>query len=138
MWQIVHHVLVENTAINQGSRDPPGHVLLVISASMQLTQTNLRTMITSPQVTVCALQILLEENAKKASSVLRVRMSQPLVQEGFTALAKERMQSLQSVMQDGFVLAELRCLDHQMESLGTSAHQGATAPRVPKFRSFAQ
>lgn len=105
MWQIVHHVLVENTVMNQGSRDPPGHVQLVISASMQLTQTNLRTMITSPQVTVCALQILLEENAKKASFVLRVRMSQPLVQEGFTALAKERMQSLQSVMQDGFVLA---------------------------------
>ena len=122
MWQIVHHVLVENTAMNQGSRDPLGRVRLVISASMQLTQINLRTMITSPPVTVCALQILLEENAKKASSVHRVRMSQLLVQEGFTVLAKERIQSLQSVMQDGFVLAELRCLDHRMESLGISAH----------------
>lgn len=137
MWQTALHVQEESTAMTQGSLNLLDFVRLVISASMLHGQTSLKIMTISHQEAVCALQTLLEENAKKAFSALQDPMNQLPVQEAITVKAKASLLSLRSVTQVGSVPVELQCHDHQMESPGIFAHQDGFAAMVPKCRSSA-
>jgi len=59
------------------------------------------------------------------------------VRGGIIVKAKERILSLRSVTQVGFVPGELRYHDHRMESLVMFAHRDVIALRVLKSQSSA-
>ena len=101
-------------------------------------QTDLKTMTISHPVIVYALQTLLEGNARKGSSARKVPTNLLPAQVGITVRVKERMQSLHSVIPDGFVQVELRCRGRLMELPGISAHKEVIAPRVRKSQGCAQ
>lgn len=86
-------------------------------------------------VTVCALQTLQEESARRDFSVLKDPMNPLPVLGEISVKVKGRLMSLHSVILAGFVPVVLRSHSHLMGSLETFVHRESIVQGVPKFLS---